>query len=802
MNADFASLSGANSLTAEQPAGSGGTAEVPLPVVSRRQWLKGAGAAAGLVLSVRFSGVTLAAEDEKKYGADAMEGGTVDSPLAFISIAEDGTVTILCHRPEMGQGIRTSLPLVVAEELEADFSRVKVQQAQGDEAKYGNQNTDGSRSMRHFFEPMRRAGAAARTMLEGAAAAQWGVSASEVHAADHEVIHASSGRRLGYGALAKAAAAQPVPARGKLKLKDPKTFRYIGKVDTRLVDGADIVRGRATYGIDTRLDGMLYAVIARPLVYGGKVKTFDSKAALAVPGVVKVVELKSEPPPPMFHPLGGVAVLARNTWAAIKGRDALKIQWDDGVNAAYDSEAFKATLEAQARQTADRIAQYAKEANSDVKVPRNEGDALGTLARASRKVEAEYYLPHLAHATMEPPAATAQIKDGKCEVWACVQAPQGTRDSVAGALGLKPDQVTVNVTLLGGAFGRKSMPDFAIEAALLSKEMNGTPVKVTWTREDDLRHDYYHTVSVERLEAALDPQGNPTAWLHRSVAPTIESTFTAGAKGEAGFEISMTAISVPYEIPNIRIETPGVDAHTRIGWFRSVSNIPHAFAVQCFVAELAAAAGRDPKDYLLELIGSARRIDTRKQSDTWNYDESPQTYPFDTGRLRKVIERVAQEARWGRAMPKGSGLGIAATYSFVTYVAAVVEVSVGEDGRLVVPRIDVAIDCGAQVNPDRVRSQVEGSCVMGVGLARTGEITFKNGFAQQTNFHEFQVARMNDAPIEIHVHSLPGEFGAPLGGVGEPALPPIAPALCNAIFAATGKRIRRLPIGSQLVAKA
>ncbi len=790
-------------VTNVSPALSGGNeAGVVVRFVNRRQWLQGA-AATGLVLSVGLSKIALGADEkkEKKYGADAMEGGTVDSPLAFISIADDGTVTILCHRPEMGQGIRTSLPMVVAEELEADFSRVKVQQAPGDEAKYGNQNTDGSRSMRHFFEPMRRAGAAARMMLESAAAAQWGVAASEVHAANHEVVHAASNRRVGYGALAKAAAAQPVPARGKLKLKDPKAFRYVGKLDTRLVDGADIVNGRAKYGIDTRLDGLLYAVVARPLVYGGKLKSFDPKAALAVPGVVKIVEIKGEPAPPMFHPLGGVAVIAGNTWAAIRGREALKIQWEDGSNAAYDSETFKSTLEAQARQTADKISQYAKEAATEVKVPRNDGDALAALAKAKRKVEAEYYLPHLAHATMEPPAATARISNGKCEIWACVQAPQGTRDGVAGALGLKPDQVSVNVTLLGGAFGRKSMPDFAIEAALLSKEMNGAPVKVTWTRDDDLRHDYYHTVSIERLEAALDAQGKPTAWLHRSVAPTIESTFAAGAKGEAGFEISMTAINVPYEIPNVRIETPGVDAHTRIGWFRSVSNIPHAFAVQCFVAELAAAAGRDPKDYLLDLIGNQRRIDTRKQGDTWNYDESPELYPFDTGRLRKVIERVAQEARWGRAMPKGSGLGIAATYSFVTYVAAVVEVSVGPDGQFVVPRVDVAIDCGAQVNPDRVRAQVEGSCVMGVGLARTGEITFKNGFVQQTNFHEFQVARMNDAPREIHVHSIPGEFDAPLGGVGEPALPPIAPALCNAIFAATGKRIRRLPIGGQLAVK-
>ncbi|MHC8365874.1 xanthine dehydrogenase family protein molybdopterin-binding subunit [Pseudomonas sp. ZT5P21] len=753
--------------------------------LSRRGFLKGVGASSALVIAASWGWQdAFAAEKEKKFGADGMPNGWIDDPKVYVSIAADGTVTVVCNRSEMGQGVRTSLTMVVADELDADWAMVKVQQAPGDEARFGNQDTDGSRSMRHWFEPMRRCGAAARTMLEQAAAEHWKVPVSECHAQLHKVLHKPTGRELGYGALAAAAGALAVPARDSVRLKEPSEFRYIGKEGTKAIDGADIVNGRAIYGADVHVDGMLYATIARPAVYGGKVKSVDDSAALKVPGVIKVIQIEGRPLPSEFQPLGGVAVVASNTWAALKGRDALKIEWDDGPHASYDSIAYRKEIEAASLKPG--------------KVVRNTGNIDEAMGSAASTLEASYYLPHLTQAPMEPMVAIARFQDGVCEAWAPSQAPQVTRKRIGERLGIPFEKVTINVTLLGGGFGRKSKPDFIIEAAILAKEFPGKAVRVQWTREDDIHSSYFHTVSAEYLKASLNKDGLPSGWLHRTVAPSITALFAPGMTHEAAFELGMGFTNMAYAIPNVRLENPEAAIHTRVGWYRSVSNIPHGFAIQSFVDELAHKAGEDPLKYQIKLLGPDRQIDPRTLSEEWNYGESPERYPIDTGRMRTVLETAAKAAGWGRELPKGRGLGLAVHYSFVTYVAAVIEVEVKDDGTLIVHKADIAVDCGPQINPERIRSQFEGACVMGLGNAVLGEISYKDGKVQQDNFHMYEVARMSLAPKEVAVHLVTPPGNVPLGGVGEPGVPPIAPALCNAIFAATGKRIRDLPVRYQL----
>ena len=755
--------------------------QVRVENVSRRSVVKALGLAGGFVLAAPvLSRPALAAYET---GAGKMPHGVVVDPRVFVAIAPDGMVTIVAHRSEMGTGVRTSLPLVVAEEMEADWSRVRVQQAHGDEVKYGNQDTDGSRSTRHYLLPMRQIGASARAMLEAAAAKRLGVPASEVKAVNHEVVHSASGRKLGFGELAADAAKEAVPAPASVKLKDAKDFRYLGKGEVSIVDLRDITVGAARYGADVRLPGMKYAVIARPPVTGGKLVSFDAAEAMKVSGVEKVMEVQGWPWPSKFQPLGGVAVIARNTGAAIKGRDALKVTWDDGANAKYDSVAYRAELEDAARKPG--------------LVVRKEGDVDGALKSADKVITGEYYLPHFAHVSMEPPVAVADVKGDKAEIWAPVQSPGGTREDVAKTLGIPEDNVTVNVTLLGGGFGRKSKCDYALEAALLSKAL-GAPIKVQWTREDDVRHDFLHTVSVERIEAGLDKNGKVIAWRHRSVAPTIASTFAAGANHAAAFELGMGLVDMPFEIANIQCENPEATAHTRIGWFRSVSNIPRAFAVQSMVGEIAHATGRDQRDMLLELIGSPRIVNLSSVKDLWNYGEPYDSYPIDTARLRRVVELVADKGEWGRSVPKGHGLGIAVHRSFVSYIATIVEVAVDDKGKLTVPRVDSAIDCGTYVNPERIQSQLEGCAIMGLSLAKYGKITFKDGKVQQGNFDDFPLVRIDEAPLVTNVHIMPPGPDTPPSGAGEPGLPPFAPALVNAIFAATGKRIRNLPIGKQL----
>ena len=741
----------------------------------RRGFLKGMLGAGAFVLSVRLI-------PEQVFAATATSASDAAAkaplqPNVYLAIDTDGTAYIVAHRSEMGSGSRTALPRIVADELDADWSRVKLVQATGDE-KYGDQDTDGSHSVRSFFDTLREAGATARFMLVAAAAAKWGVPASECTTSPHTVVHQASGRKLGYGELAAAAAKLDVPKKESVKLKPRSEWRYIGK-GAASYDLKDMCTGKAGYGQDARMEGMLYASVAHPPVFGSSVKSVDDKAALGVTGVKKTETIDAFKPPIGFQALGGVAVLADNTWAAMQGRKNLKIEWEKSPHSVWNSGAYKKELQ--------------DTAHKPGKIVRESGNVDEAFAKGGKIVEAEYYVPLLAHASMEPPAALAVYRDGKAEVWAATQGPQGARDAVAQALGLKKEDVTVHVTLLGGAFGRKSFPDFAVEAAVLSKK-TGKPVKVVWSREDDIKFDAYHSVAAMYMKAALGPDGKPTAWLQRTVFPPIGATFDSSATYSAPDELGLGFTDVPFALANFRAENGPAAPHTRIGWFRSVANIYHAFGIHSFADELAHAAGRDPVEYLLQLLGPDRivpRADLPKEFP--NYGADYERYPIDTARFRRVLTLASEKAGWGKQKPgNGYGIGVAMHRSFLTYVATVVQVQVDGAGQVQVKRVDTALDAGTVVNPEMVRQQFEGAAVMGTSLSYYGEITATNGVIDQSNFDTFQMARMNNAPRETNVYIVPSD--APPAGIGEPGLPPFAPALCNAIFAATGKRIRELPL--------
>lgn len=695
-------------------------------------------------------------------------------PSVYLGIEPSGAVILVTHRSEMGTGIRTALPTVLADELEADWKRVTLQQALGDQ-KYGSQNTDGSCSIRDFYQPLRQAGASARMMLERAAAQKWNVPAAECKAVLHEVVHTPSGRKAGYGELVELAAAQPVPKKEELVFKSPAEYRYIGK-GVPGVDLDDICKGKAVFGMDARMSGMVYASIERPPVLGGQLKSHDDAETLKVRGVQKTIVLETVVAPVGFKPLGGVAVLGDSTWATFQGRKKLKLEWDSGPHAVFESEAFKQSMLQTVR--------------APQKVVRNFGDVDAALGQAAKVVEAEYYTPLLAHAPMEPPAAVADYRDGKVEIWTATQNPQDVQKTVAEVLGLKETEVLCHVTLLGGGFGRKSKPDYVAEAAVLSKMM-GKPVKVVWSREDDLRFDYYHSTAALSMKAGLDEQGKPKAWLQRTTYPPIASLYNAD-EGYGGGQLGMGFNDVPFDVPNFRGENGPSKAHVRIGWMRSVANVYHAFAVQSFIDELAAAAGKDPIDYWLAALGPDRVLDLTKQGVASRGPARPQ-FAFDTARLRNVVELVRKQSGWDQRKPsKGHAWGFAAHRSFLSYIASVVEVEVSSSGALRIPNVYTVADCGLIVDPDRAKAQFEGAAVFGVSLALMGEITAADGKIRQSNFHNFPVARIHEAPQKTHVHLV--ESTAAPAGVGEPGVPPIAPALCNAIFAATGKRVRELPI--------
>ncbi len=541
--------------------------------VSRRGFIAGAG---GLVVSVTLA-TSNAKADSSTSGLTNVAGGDA-TPSLFVAIDPDGTVNITCHRSEMGQQVWTSMAQIIADEMEADWDHINIIQAEG-HPRFGNQNTDGSRSVRHNLHRLRIVGGAMRHLLEHAAAAIWNVDPADCRASQH-VVTGPNQQQASFGELAEAASTIDVPSESDIALKSRSEWRYIGK-ETPSITGPMITRGEGVFGQDVKIPDMLYAVIARPPQVFGRILSVDDAATLATDGVIRTVQMAPVDPPALFKALGGVAILARDSWSAIQGRRALHVEWEAGQNADHNSKQLEKDMLATVRQAGE--------------VRRQRGDVNQALQSASTRIDAEYHVPLWTQSPMEPPAATARWNEGKVECWACVQAPQSARSAVAQACGIPVDDVTIHVTWLGGGFGRKSKPDFVVEAALLAREV-GQPVKVIWTREDDIQHGYYHTVSTQRLEGGLDADGNCTALLHRTVFPSISSTFQEGAPPPSWTELMLGASDNPFAIPHLQLETGAAPAGVRIGWLRSVANNYHAFAVQSFAAELAHAAGRDPKD--------------------------------------------------------------------------------------------------------------------------------------------------------------------------------------------------------------
>lgn len=748
-------------------------------VVTRRSFLGRVFSASAFVIAAPLIPVSAKGSSNSAQQAATSGDAKLWQPSVYLGIEPSGKVLIVAHRSEMGTGARTCLPMIVADELEADWNRVQIVQALGD-VKYGSQNTDGSCSVRDFYDAMRSAGAAARSTLEHAAAGKWGVPEEECRGQNHFVVHAKTGRRMGYGEIVPLIPVASAPRQNAVRFKTPKEFRYIGK-DVPLTDLNDLVTGKGTFGIDASIPGMVYASIERAPVLGGTLKTYNEPGAKEIKGVQQVLLMEPAKPPYGFQPLGGVAVIASNSWAAIRGRQNLKAEWNTSEHASYDSTEYKKILLDTARKPGH--------------VAREMGNVDAEFGKGGRIIEASYYTPLLAHAPMEPPAAVAEFKNGKVVTWAATQNPQAVQDTVAKALGINKEDVTCHVTLLGGGFGRKSKPDYVAEAAVLSKQV-GKPVKIVWSREDDVQFDYFHSPAGMYMKAALDAKGLPTAWLQRSVFPPIAMLFNANEQ-YGGFQLSMGWTDIPYPIPNLRVENGPAKSHVRIGWLRSVSNIYHAFGVQSFTDELAAATGRDRVEYLLDIIGQPRVIDFSKEGLKGANDGEDQKFKFDTARLKNVINLVAEQSGWAKKKPgAGRALGLAVHRSFLTYVATVVEVEVNDRGEVKIPRIDIAVDAGQVINPDRVKAQFEGAAVFGTNIALMSELTVAGGRIRESNFDGYKVARIHQAPMVTNVQIVKSE-AAP-AGVGEPGVPPIAPAICNAIFAATGKRIRDLPVKKQL----
>ena len=699
---------------------------------SRRDFLKlSTTASAGLMI-----GVVLPYK-ERLLSAGFVE--EVFEPNVWVSIRPDNTILITAAKSEMGQHIRTSLPMIVAEELEADWSQVEVAPADAPPAKYGSQGTGGSGSIRRSFNRLRKAGAAAREMLIQAAADKWNVLPATCRAENGTIIHQPSGNSLTFGELVEAASKLPVPE--DPPLKSPKDFKLIGNSMPGL-DTLSRVNGTAQFGIDVQRPNMVYATVLRCPTFGGNVKSFNPKEANKVSGVLKVFQIDE-----------GIAVVGKNTWSVIKAQRVLEVDWDPGDFANWDSKRIEDMME--------------EKGSGKALIARNDGTTSTFIDGEDRLIEVQYKVPFTSHATMEPMNCVAHVRNGSCEIWAPTQLPQRVQSTAAEALGLDPENVDVHVTMLGGGFGRRLFTDYILDAIQISKRMN-KPVKLIWTREDDMHHDFYRPTSIHKLSGTLTKQNKVKSWSHRVIAPSISGQLFPEKFQEGKLDHSAVngASNLPYAIPNVLVDYVMTNTKVPVGWWRSVYNSQNAFANEGFIDEMSYAAGVDPYKFIVQLRA-----------------EAPRHLGF--------IKLAAEKAGWGKKMDKGQGMGIAVHESFGSWAAQVAEVTVGENGKLTIDKIVTTVDCGLVVNPDGVKAQMESSIVYGLTSILKGEITIEKGAVVQSNFHEFKLLQIDEMPV-VEVHIVPS--AEPPGGAGEPGLPPVAPAVTNAIFAATGKRIRRLPI--------
>jgi len=672
----------------------------------------------------------------------------------------------------MGQGVRTNLPMIVAEELSCDWTKVKVVEADLD-AKYGEQLTGGSLSTRTSYTNLRKAGAAAREMLVSAAAGEWQVERTECRAENSAVWHAATKRTLTYGQLTERASALLPPA--DPPLKNPADFKLIGK-PTRRTDTPQKVNGSATFGLDVRVPGMLFASVERSPVYGGAPRSFNADEVKSAAPVRAVLELKTahlthqfgetSGPGSRNYSCAGVAVVADSTWAAIAARKLLKVEWNEPPAASET--------------TASLREQMHRFASAPGAVIRSDGDFDKAHAAADKRIEAVYEVPFLAHATMEPVNCTAHVRGDFCELWAPTQIPGAARASVASALGIPRENVKVHVTFIGGGFGRRLIQDYAVEAALISRDA-GAPVQVVWSREDDIRHDFYRPAACHIMEAGLDSRGQLISWRHRGCSPSIETFYNGtGISPSAAAQVDSLDFPALF-VPHFRLEFTVAESGMPLGYWRSVDSSGNQFALSSFFDEAAHAAGRDPLEFLLATFGSARKISLRNNET------------FDVGRRRAVVELAAEKSGWHKALARGRGRGIAASFGWGSYVAHVAEITChAKTGAIRIDRVVCAVDCGTAINPLGIEAQMEGAINFGLAATLKSAITVEGGRIQQSNFHDYEVLRMSDAPPIVEVYIVPST--EPPGGCGEPGVPSVAPAVGNAIFAATGKRVRRLPI--------